>query len=628
MSGLSRFKGAFMENAVMKPYTCASIVKEGIRFAIPIYQRLFVWGESQIEKLLQDVKRQEDRAVPYYIGIVTIKRISGENGENDVWELVDGQQRNSFLTLFAAECISRQLDRWSDFVFLDPERQKLRIHYLGREQDEKDIRLLSCGCPEEMENKNFRVFHRVFGRWIDSLREEEWKRIEAYMFSRVSFFASVLPKDYQANELNLYFERMNAAGQQLGLLDIVKGRFFPKYAARIDSAIRFGKEKFVSNSNATCNERTLKEILEDENGPSFREECPDLITVKSVVSPELMMLHVLSAVKGLRPDEVLTDERSLVAVFEEFFSGFEVSLRDKKAQEFLEELEKYRRWIDNNLVYIDQESDDRVYRFRTSDANPCEDIEKNGQGDEGENHVIERLRQFESMLYVCYPNGEQWAYAAYHQFRDRDDMSKKELFSFLRNWDQTRDRLPTLSELNYLQIERRWFWRLDYILWERISFGISDETIVEGIPSVLINGDAHDRRRVSIRNFTFRANRSIEHLHPQTATDASLQERREWNGILYKDSLVRVEDSFGNLAMISSSFNSMQGNDQINAKLARIKDQINENRLESIKLLVMSTLAGDDIARWTVDIAKEHGEAMYQLLKQEYGSVDETESAK
>ena len=78
MSGLSRFKGAFMENAVMKPYTCASIVKEGIRFAIPIYQRLFVWGESQIEKLLQDVKRQEDRAVPYYIGIVTIKRISGE----------------------------------------------------------------------------------------------------------------------------------------------------------------------------------------------------------------------------------------------------------------------------------------------------------------------------------------------------------------------------------------------------------------------------------------------------------------------------------------------------------------------------------------------------------------------
>ena len=613
-----------MDNIVTKPYTCESIIKNDICFVIPIYQRLFVWGEEQIEKLLQDVTRTSKKSTEYYIGIVTIKRCD----QTGVWDIVDGQQRNTFLTLFAAECISRGIDRWSNFVFLDEAHAKLRIHYLGRDQDEEDIRLLASGNSNKVTNTNFQVFHRVFGRWIETLKNEEWQRIESYMFSRVLFFASVLPDDYQTNELNLYFERMNAAGQQLGLLDIVKGRFFPKYAARIDSAIRFGKEKFVCNCNAACNERTLKEILEDENGPSFREECPDLITVKSVVSPELMMLHALSAVKGLDPDEVLTDERSLVAVFEEFFSGFEVSLRDKMAQKFLEALEKYRRWIDNNLVYIDQESDDRVYRFRISDANPCEDIEKGGQGAEGENHIVERLRQFESMLYVCYPNGEQWAYAAYHQFGDRDDISKNELFSFLRNWDQARDRLPTLSELNYSQIERRWFWRLDYILWERISFGISDGTIVEGIPFVLINGDAHDRRRVSIRNFTFRANRSIEHLHPQTATDSSLQERSEWNGRLYNDSPVRVEDSFGNLAMISSSFNSMQGNDQINAKLARIKDQINENRLESIKLLVMSTLAGDDIARWTVDIAKEHGEAMYRLLKQEYDSVEETESAK
>lgn len=101
-----------MDKTIMKPYSCASIVKEGIRFAIPIYQRLFVWGESQIEKLLQDVTRtsaksQEDIADLYYIGIVTIMRIPGNSGENDVWELVDGQQRNTFLTLFAAECISR-----------------------------------------------------------------------------------------------------------------------------------------------------------------------------------------------------------------------------------------------------------------------------------------------------------------------------------------------------------------------------------------------------------------------------------------------------------------------------------------------------------------------------------------
>lgn len=613
-----------MDNTIMKPYSCESIVKAGIRFAIPIYQRLFVWGETQIEKLLQDVTRtsaksEEDIADPYYIGIVTIKRISENSSQNDVWELVDGQQRNTFLTLFAAECISRQLDRWPTFVFLDEERLKLRIHYFGREHDERDIKLLANGKSDEMENKNFRVFHRVFDRWFDSLKEEEWTKIESYMFSRVSFFVSVLPKDYQPNDLNLYFERMNAAGQQLGLIDVVKGRFFPEYAARIDAAIQFGREKFVCNGNVTCNELTLKEILDDEDMPSGSEERPDFITVKSVISPELMMLHALSKVKDLGPDKVLTDERLLVTDFEEYFAGFEKGLRDEKAGKFVEELERYRRWIDNNLVYIDQESDGRVYRFRTLDANPCEADEKNGQEAESEKNVTDRLRQFESMLYVCFPNGEQWSYAAYDRFGNRDNVSKSELLDYLRGWDRLQDCLPKLSDLSYSRIERRWFWRLDYLLWERITLGLSDGIDNQGIPSVLLGDDAHDRRRVAIKNFTFRSNRSIEHLHPQTATDSSLQERSEWNELLYNDPPVRVEDSFGNLAMISSSFNSMQGNDQINAKLARIKDQINENRLESIKLLVMSSLAGDDIARWTVDIAKKHGEAMYRLLQQAYG---------
>lgn len=604
-----------MDNIVTKPYTCESIIKNDICFVIPIYQRLFVWGEEQIEKLLQDVTRTSQKSTEYYIGIVTIKRCA----QTGVWDLVDGQQRNTFLTLFAAECISRGIDRWLNFVFLDEAHAKLRIHYLGRDQDEEDIRLLASGSSNKVTNTNFQVFHRVFGRWIETLKNEEWRRIESYMFSRVSFFASVLPDDYQANELNLYFERMNAAGQQLGLLDIVKGRFFPKYAARIDAAMRFGKEKFAGNCYSHFEDRTLKDILEDKKGVSEREDAYDLSTVKSVISPELMLLHTLSKVRGLPWKEVLTNERTIVSDFEEYFSRFNDDLYDTKVQEFLEALEKYRKWIDNNLVYIDSESDGRVYRFRASDADPYEiSARKCGESEE-EKDMTDRLRQFESMLYVCYPNGEQWAYAAYLEFENRDDLSKAELFKFLRDWDAVSESLPRLEELNYLQIERRWFWRLDYILWERIVFGNSFSSEDDAIPPDLLCIREHDKRRMAIKNFTFRANRSIEHLHPQTATDASLRERMSWTSPLCEDSSISVEDSFGNLAMISSGFNSIQGNDQINAKLARIKDQINENRLESIKLLVMSSLAGDDIARWTVDIAKKHGEAMYRLLQQAYG---------
>ena len=62
-------------------------------------------------------------------------------------------------------------------------------------------------------------------------------------------------------------------------------------------------------------------------------------------------------------------------------------------------------------------------------------------------------------------------------------------------------------------------------------------------------------------------------------------------------------------------------NGQINAKIECIKDQIVERRLESIKLLVMIALAGDDIAYWTPEKAKRHGEAMYSLLQAYYSTA-------
>ena len=80
------------------------------------------------------------------------------------------------------------------------------------------------------------------------------------------------------------------------------------------------------------------------------------------------------------------------------------------------------------------------------------------------------------------------------------------------------------------------FWRLDYYLWEQRStfFNEEEQKIVE--------------------HYVFRRNRSIEHLHPQ---DESHNEEWEEEAV----------HSFGNLAMISQSFNSQQSNDHIQIKV-------------------------------------------------------------
>ena len=71
------------------------------RYVVPLYQRNFTWGKEQIEQLLQDIfdayKNDKNGAKSnYYIGtLVVIRR------RNGIFEVIDGQQRLTVLSLIA-----------------------------------------------------------------------------------------------------------------------------------------------------------------------------------------------------------------------------------------------------------------------------------------------------------------------------------------------------------------------------------------------------------------------------------------------------------------------------------------------------------------------------------------------
>ena len=78
--------------------------------------------------------------------------------------------------------------------------------------------------------------------------------------------------------------------------------------------------------------------------------------------------------------------------------------------------------------------------------------------------------------------------------------------------------------------------------------------------------------------------------------------------------------------MISSSFNSLQQNDTIGVKFARLKDtQIPQKSLESIKLLLMFALANRKEDGWTTEKAQQHGVAMYELLEQFHNTSNQND---
>ena len=98
-----------------------------------------------------------------------------------------------------------------------------------------------------------------------------------------------------------------------------------------------------------------------------------------------------------------------------------------------------------------------------------------------------------------------------------------------------------------------------------------------------------------------RGGRSIEHLHPQNQDN-----NKKW-----KDSNIH---EFGNLALVSGSFNSEQSNDNLDVKFGRIKQQVDSYQLQSIKMYLMYLEAECDGAKWTEQKMFDHQKSMIKIL--------------
>lgn len=215
------------------------------------------------------------------------------------------------------------------------------------------------------------------------------------------------------------------------------------------------------------------------------------------------------------------------------------------------------------------------------------------------------LMQYEAMLYVSTPY-YKWVKELLKYLNDKDNhKSTESILAHLKKWDNNQHSHPVEKDkMTYDTIDRYWFWRLDYYLWEHEI--LPKETEDEDESSVLISYPKEYHQ--SVLDYVFRANRSIEHLHPQNQSN-----NEEWSR---KDI-----DSFGNLAMISQSFNSQQSNEDVHVKFSRVESQARNKALQSLKLLRMYLDAKGNADGWTNDIAQKHGDKMIDFLNSTFEIV-------
>jgi len=600
---MSSFDSFAKINSGITPSSFATIDwMKDIELLVPLYQRLFVWEEEQINQFLEDLKHAYRTKTPYYIGTVTVYRHPKEL----CWELVDGQQRMTVLSLIGAcsHNMTGEDSLWKPFL-VKGNGMDGRLRYFARPQDQEDLeKIIKEGSTaNKIANANMKRFIEVFGRFTRRSKDGQSFQMDEsdfskYVYEKTTALVAFLPDSYKLNDLNLYFEKMNAVGKQLEAHEILKARYFGNYSAKWN-AIADGSKRFVLKEQNARDliDSTLERLLlnggdltaDDKREPSMAAIIAD--SSRLVMSIPVYLLHSLRICIGPNVENKIIEDRfwdpkHLLSTFKKAKDWWKENRKDKPfADAFVEVMEAYRKWMDKWIIHIEDDRPVSPYQQEVARADQYT----------VECAYEEALWQFQSMLYVSGSEQQGWVFDAYQDSLKcpLKEENKDGFLAMLKQQDGKRHPLnigdDDPAQFSYGQIDRYWFWKLDYILWENREL-------------LSLEKDQKD----AVDFYTFRRNRSIEHLHPQTAEN-------QWEE--------KYLHSFGNLAMISASFNSQQSNDSVGTKFGRLGDKMAKKELESIKLLLMFNDAHGKDHQWTPDASWKHCSKMMKVLKDYYGTT-------
>lgn len=617
-------------------FTPIDVCSSDIRFRIPLYQRLFEWSTEEIRQLLNDLRSSYEKNPnePYYIGMLTV------HIRDDRWDLVDGQQRFTVMTL-----ISIALG-WSDFYQVGNE---LRLTFFGREEDEEFVKR-QCGLSKAnsngYENLKMKAGIEYIKEYFDKITcLQEKFSFENYIKRHLTFFITTLPVKYTLADLNKYFESMNSAGRALENYEILKvellrqidgdkeeytrlwnlvsnmneplikliregnrNETYDKIRTRFKESIRQSKESSLFFFKRDKKNRLLNDIyISDEKENEEDIPCIENVEAKNeapkprelnfaetgLFSFPLFLLLVLYQTLP-KMAESNGDNNRNVQVAEFFKVGnlletFESNKNNFDVKVFLNNLVHYRLILDYYFIHLNEESYEMDFYGASTENNGEELSSRSPKA---------KLIQFQSMLYVSSTpvTYYRWLMPAFdfidEQLKINDDVDVNKFINFLKDKDNSIHPMPSVNSLNYHDIDRYWFWRLDYYLWENSERYFENDAAAQNVAD----------------HYVFKRNRSIEHVAPQHPIGESVL---QWD-----DANKEFLDCFGNLAMISSGQNSLLLNKPYKEKQGHVKDFIYGNRIDSIESLKMLKIY--QVENWNVDEIAKHQKEMMDILEESY----------
>lgn len=200
--------------------TLAKITEDRIAFNVPIYQRLYVWGDDQIETLLEDLRTAfQQGEKPFYLGGTLVVETM-DSDQTPSLDLIDGQQR--FTTLWMMSLVWREA--LEPFLVIPREvGSRPRISFPIRPDVDAFFAAHIRG-DESKEPGNSSIVDALSR--LESFRKgfgqpQEFTRFVSFVFEKVRLVLTRVPLK---TDLNKLFEVINNRGVQLQHHEILKAR--------------------------------------------------------------------------------------------------------------------------------------------------------------------------------------------------------------------------------------------------------------------------------------------------------------------------------------------------------------------------------------------------------------------
>ena len=570
-------------------------------YAIPLYQRNFAWTYEEIEQLLNDVADafQENRD-NYYIGTLVV------NKENDLFKIIDGQQRTTALNLIA-------LALKHEFGF---DRLKaVNLTFPARKKSNKNIQDLFAKKKISEDDEN--ELTRGYGHAKDALKKVlEERQLDPqsfvdYLFENVIIFRSILPEDL---DLNLYFERFNSRGEQLEAHEILKAQMMAKFGEDQEMAQKFAKiwdacaefdkpvlKAFQIRSRPNNTNEEGEKIFGEKFNTFKLESVFEKISVKKIEQRSLLdaitqtkyessslvnygadisnyttvidfptfLLQVFFIMEG--SNETTFDDKKLLKIFE-------IERRDREwVQQFGQLLLTMKHIFDTLIVknvQLENETEWQIKRgqyetYQRNENGGWKYVRINFQKNTFDN-LHKNIIHLQSMFAVTFTanRDSRWLYEILQfLYKHIEELNQAEFASLFKDFLEkmavryAEGRLFTEEDIikKYGDIPVYAFNFIDYILWKnREELG-------------------RKYKGVKFDHFKFAYRRSIEHWFPQHPNSDEKIEKMD-------DQFLH---SFGNLCIITDSQNSKFGNLVPSAKYKQWEGIFDR---QSLKLQMMADI--------------------------------------